>query len=50
MFFFIIIYLKDTNACANSPCLNGGTCSNSGISYACNCQTGYSGTNCQICK
>lgn len=43
---------KDTNACSNIPCLNGATCSatGTGSTYVCNCVSGYSGTNCQICK
>lgn len=40
------------NACSNTPCLNEGTCQTTGIgsTYICICKTGYSGTNCQICK
>jgi hypothetical protein len=36
----------------NNPCLNGGTCQSSddGLTYVCNCPTGYSGLNCQTCK
>ena len=43
-------FLTDTNACSNSPCLNGATCnpSNTGSTYTCTCATAYSGTNCQI--
>lgn len=35
------------NYCASSPCLHG-TCHNQGTSYQCHCNTGYSGTNCDI--
>ncbi|XP_033117558.1 fibropellin-1-like [Anneissia japonica] len=35
------------NACSNNPCLNGGACSLSGSSFACQCPTGFSGTICQ---
>jgi len=38
------------NACFNNPCQNGATCTNTGNSYICTCPSGYSGTNCQICK
>ena len=47
-----LLKLLDSNACSNSPCLNGATCqvSNNGASYTCTCPPAYSGTNCQICK
>lgn len=35
------------NPCSPNPCINGGTCSPSGSSYACVCAAGYKGTNCQ---
>ena len=43
---------KDNNACQNNPCLNGATCAvtGTGNTYICTCRSGYSGTNCQICK
>lgn len=42
----------DTNACENKPCLNGGTCTptGTGSTFICSCNSGYSGTYCQICK
>lgn len=44
--------MKDINPCNSNPCLNSATCQivNSGLSYICSCQPGYSGTFCQICK
>ncbi|KAG7486914.1 jagged-1a-like isoform X1 [Solea senegalensis] len=40
---------KDLNMClTRRPCLNGGTCSNTGPDkYQCSCQEGFSGVNCQ---
>uniref|UniRef100_A0AAY4ED70 Delta-like protein n=1 Tax=Denticeps clupeoides TaxID=299321 RepID=A0AAY4ED70_9TELE len=40
---------KDLNSCAtHQPCLNGGTCSNTGPDkYQCSCAEGYSGVNCE---
>jgi hypothetical protein len=36
------------NPCDGTPCQNGGTCTRlSGMSYWCDCATGYSDTNCQ---
>ncbi len=39
----------DLNTCATlQPCLNGGTCSNTGPDkYHCSCPEGFSGVNCQ---
>ncbi|KAF7249316.1 Protein jagged-1 [Varanus komodoensis] len=41
---------KDLNYCGtHPPCLNGGTCSNTGPDkYQCSCPEGYSGQNCEI--
>ncbi|XP_069385643.1 protein jagged-1a-like isoform X2 [Paralichthys olivaceus] len=40
---------KDLNTCGTlQPCLNGGTCSNTGPDkYHCSCRDGFSGVNCQ---
>ncbi|XP_026079352.1 protein jagged-1b [Carassius auratus] len=40
---------KDLNYCGTlQPCLNGGTCSNTGPDkYQCSCEDGYSGVNCE---
>ncbi|XP_023656471.1 protein jagged-1b-like isoform X2 [Paramormyrops kingsleyae] len=40
---------KDLNYCGTyQPCLNGGTCSNTGPDkYQCSCPEGYSGINCE---
>ncbi|XP_022079402.1 adhesion G protein-coupled receptor L3-like [Acanthaster planci] len=36
----------DTNECASSPCMNGGTCTDQVNGYSCYCP-GYSGSQCQ---
>ncbi|XP_068931510.1 protein jagged-1 [Petaurus breviceps papuanus] len=43
---------KDLNYCGtHQPCLNGGTCSNTGPDkYQCSCPEGYSGANCEIAE
>lgn len=33
--------------CAESPCLNGGTCVNKGANYICICDDAFTGDNCQ---
>ncbi|OWK03066.1 JAG1 [Cervus elaphus hippelaphus] len=42
----------DLNYCGtHQPCLNGGTCSNTGPDkYQCSCPEGYSGPNCEIAE
>lgn len=37
-----------TDPCNPNPCQNSGTCTASGSSYTCNCQPGWSGTNCDL--
>ncbi|KAK8737436.1 hypothetical protein OTU49_004483, partial [Cherax quadricarinatus] len=37
-----------TNWCANQPCLNGGSCTQTPYSYTCICQPGYTGRNCEV--
>lgn len=46
------IFWADLNYCGtHQPCLNGGTCSNTGPDkYQCSCPEGYSGPNCEIGK
>uniref|UniRef100_A0A670YWQ3 EGF-like domain-containing protein n=1 Tax=Pseudonaja textilis TaxID=8673 RepID=A0A670YWQ3_PSETE len=43
---------KDLNYCGtHPPCLNGGTCSNTGPDkYQCSCPEGYLGQNCEIAE
>ncbi|CAD6198104.1 unnamed protein product [Caenorhabditis auriculariae] len=36
-----------TDPCAVTPCLDHGTCTSSGSSYTCTCETGYYGNQCQ---
>ena len=38
---------SDGNECSPDPCQNGGTCEDLVGSYRCDCNTGYSGTNCE---
>ena len=44
----IVNYMvADLVGCTHRPCLNGGTCTDSGISYTCKCVVGYDGWNCE---
>lgn len=47
-YFFSLSLSADLNYCGtHQPCLNGGTCINTGPDkYQCTCEEGYSGANC----
>ncbi|PAV81053.1 hypothetical protein WR25_01997 [Diploscapter pachys] len=37
------------SACANNPCVNGGTCTDAGDgNYSCSCANGYNGSRCEL--
>ncbi|XP_066278630.1 fibropellin-1-like isoform X1 [Branchiostoma lanceolatum] len=36
-----------TDQCAQSPCQNGGTCTDTGESYTCDCWAAWTGDNCE---
>ncbi|KAK4302799.1 hypothetical protein Pmani_025146 [Petrolisthes manimaculis] len=40
--------LPDASVCGSYPCLNGGTCSESGKSYKCTCPPRFTGSQCQV--
>jgi len=35
------------DACASSPCMNGGACSDGAASYTCTCPSGFTGVDCE---
>ena len=39
--------LKDINECSSGPCANGGTCTDEACGYICDCEPGFTGTECQ---
>lgn len=45
-FFFAI----DIDECLDSPCLNGGNCTNTGGGYDCQCPLAFTGDNCEVRK
>ena len=42
-----ICWLTDFDNCKDLPCQNGGTCVDGVGSYACNCEEGFLGNNCE---
>jgi len=43
-----ICRLQELSICGSSPCLNGGTCINTGANFRCICARGYYGKRCQL--
>ena len=44
----VICFVVDVNYCSHrSPCLNGGSCINSGAGFRCLCEIGFNGTFCE---
>eukprot|EP01050_Picozoa_sp_SAG11_P002928 SAG11_NODE_156_length_14147_cov_10.367597_3_plen_1881_part_00 len=37
----------ETDVCASTPCLNGGSCASADSGYECDCGCGYHGDNCE---
>ena len=42
--------LTEQDPCASQPCKNGGTCSQEGELYKCNCTSDYEGEDCELVK
>ena len=40
-------FLLDINECSSDPCENGGTCTDDVCGYICDCEPGFTGTECQ---
>ena len=49
LFDFFLSHI-DINECSSNPCLNGGSCTDQVNGYACSCQPGYAGAQCQTSK
>ncbi|XP_078416736.1 coagulation factor X-like [Cetorhinus maximus] len=47
---FLLLVSANNNACASTPCWNGGTCHNGVDEYNCTCRTGYGGRSCEIAE
>lgn len=48
--FWGFFFLPAESPCLRYPCLNGGTCEESGNSYICRCADGFTGSNCEVEK
>ena len=49
--YYLICYLDQINPCDVNPCLNGATCAPlTGLTYNCQCDTGFKGANCELTK
>ena len=47
--FINLYYVEDIDDCGDvNPCLNSGTCVDGINSYSCDCDSGFSGFNCEI--
>ena len=48
---YSVMCFVELKACASSPCLNWGTCSNEPFyQYKCSCAPGFTGSNCETGK
>ena len=43
----IVLFAVDFNECGSDPCMNEGACFDDVDSYSCQCQPGFTGTNCE---
>ena len=44
---YYVHYVVDVDECANSPCRNGGNCTDGVNGFTCDCVKGYTGRNCE---
>ena len=49
-FAFPYLLLSVTDFCAESPCQNGGNCTQEGIEFSCECAEGFEGDTCETSK
>ena len=45
---FITVNVVDDDDCASDPCSNGAPCVDNTGYYACDCNKGYEGVNCEL--
>ena len=46
--FTFLLFSPIGTACSSAPCYNGGTCSNNGSMFICECPVGFTGFRCEI--
>ena len=42
-----VCFIQDFDECQSQPCLHGGDCTNSLMTYMCDCADGFAGDNCE---
>ena len=50
VFFFLFIGYFYTDVCFGNTCQNGDCVPTSASTYECQCEEGWFGTNCDVCK
>ena len=44
------LFYSEIPACESSPCLNGGSCTNTDTGFTCDCAEGWRGDTCEESK
>ena len=49
--FFLLYFNLDLDDCSPNPCLNGGSCKDTGAEkFQCSCDDGFTGNTCETSK
>ena len=50
LFSIYYLFVDIDDDCESNPCENDGTCTDMGDGYECECENGFTGTNCETGK